>query len=206
MRAHVGGTDSGAATALPAADRLRTLFEVHYASLVALGRLLVDDRGLAEELVQEAFIRLQPRLDRVENAPAYLHTCVVNGARSALRRRRTAQTFLRRQRPDEAYAEPTRLVEDREAVLAVLKTLPGRQREVLALRYLLDLSEKEIADTLGISAGSVKTHASRGLASGAAALGETIAPRGEAPAPGETATRGEATAPGEATALGGVES
>lgn len=173
MRVHAGEPEGGVVIATP--DRLRALFEAHYTSLVALGRLLTNDRGTAEELVQEAFIRLQPRLDRVENPPAYLRTCVVNGARSALRRRRTAETFLRRQRPDEVSAEPTSSVDDHQIVLSMLQGLPGRQREVLALRYLLDLSEKEISDTLGISIGSVKTHASRGIAAGADALGEVEA-------------------------------
>lgn len=154
------------------AVRLRELFEAHYTSLVALACVFVDDRGLAEEVAQEAFVRLQPRLERIPDPPAYLRATVMNLSHSALRRRRTAQTFLRRQRAEEASSEPTRLVDDHQAVLTMLKSLPSRQKEVLALRYLLDLSEKEIADTLGISAGSVKTHASRGLAAGAAALGE----------------------------------
>jgi RNA polymerase sigma factor (sigma-70 family) len=58
-------------------------------------------------------------------------------------------------------------------VLRALRTLPVRQREVLALRYYLDLSEAEIAATLGISAGSVKTHAHRGLATLAEQLEDT---------------------------------
>lgn len=60
--------------------------------------------------------------------------------------------------------------EERRLVVAALRTLPCRQRECLALRYYLDLSEREIADALGISTGSVKTHASRGLASLTTAL------------------------------------
>ncbi|MDQ4051466.1 MAG: sigma-70 family RNA polymerase sigma factor, partial [Actinomycetota bacterium] len=60
--------------------------------------------------------------------------------------------------------EPALDAHRRNAVLDALRTLPRRQREVLTLRYYLDLSEAEIADTLGISRGSVKAHASRGSA------------------------------------------
>ena len=89
---------------------------------------------------------------------------MLNGARSHLRHRGVERRHLR------AVAAPTEAPETRpttgddERVLAALRSLPRRQREVLALRYYLDLSEAEIADTLGISAGSVKTHAHRGLA------------------------------------------
>jgi len=173
MRADLDGFDGSVESARGSVDRLRSLFEMHYASLVTLARVLVDDRGAAEDLAQEAFIRLQPRLERIQDPAAYLRVTVVNLARSNLRRRRTVRAFLRRQQHEEPFsADSTGRIDDHEAVLAMLRSLPARQREVLALRYLLDLSEREIAETLTISAGSVKTHASRGLAAGAAFLGE----------------------------------
>ena len=97
---------------------------------------------------------------------AYLRSMVMNGARSRMRRR-----MVRRQLAPEAptpfeSAESGALDRlESDALIDAVRALPRRQSEVLTLRYYLDLSEAEIAETLGISRGSVKTHASRGLAS-----------------------------------------
>jgi len=129
--------------------------------------LLVDDVGTCEELVQDAFIRVWrrgPVLRAADRLPAYLRSAVLNGARSHLRRSATARRHLQ-PLPNLAQGQgPQPLAGDGDRILAALRSLPERQREVLALRYYLDLSEIEIATTLGISAGSVKTHAHRGLA------------------------------------------
>lgn len=147
---------------------LETAYRDHYRSLVRLASLLIDDIGTCEEVVQEAFVqvwRRGPALREPERLPAYLRSAVLNGARSTMRhglvRRRHLQAA-----PDPApAAEATAMAGDPDGeVLAALRSLPRRQREVLALRYYLDLPEAEIATTLGISTGSVKTHASRGLA------------------------------------------
>ena len=138
----------------------------HYRSLVRLASLLVDDVGRCEEIVQDAFVKVwrqPPDLSDEDRLPAYLRSAVLNGARSHLRRRGVERRHLR------AVASPTETPEARQTgddhrVLTALRALPDRQREVLALRYYLDLSEAEIASTLGISAGAVKTHAHRGLA------------------------------------------
>jgi RNA polymerase sigma-70 factor (sigma-E family) len=138
----------------------------HYRSLVRLASLLVDDVGRCEEIVQDAFVKVwrrPPDLSGDDRLPAYLRSAVLNGARSHLRHRGVERRHLH------AVASPAQAPEatatgDGARVLAALRSLPDRQREVLALRYYLDLSEAEIADTLGISAGSVKTHAHRGLA------------------------------------------
>jgi RNA polymerase sigma-70 factor (sigma-E family) len=155
-------------------DLLRTLFQGQYHSLVRLACLLLDDRSAGEDVVQDAFVKLHGSAHRIEKpaaAPAYLRSIVLNLARSQLRRR----LVVRRHRPDRrghapAADAPTMLREDQEEVLAALRSLPRRQRECLALRYLDDLPEAEIAATLGISAGSVKTHTSRGLAALASRL------------------------------------
>lgn len=148
------------------------LYRSHYRDLVRLAALLVDEQGLAEEVVQDAFVsvarrRTQVALDDDQATPAYLRSAVMNGARSALRRRAVRRRHLRSVGPP-----PTAPGADRQAladaetqhVLAALARLPTRQREVLVLRYYADLTEAEIADTLAISTGSVKTHAHRGLA------------------------------------------
>ena len=100
-----------------------------------------------------------------DKALAYLRQAVVNRSRSALRHRGVVE----RHAPGSARAGPSprrrrrrRSRRPPRAVLDALRALPARQREVLALRYYLDLSEAEIADTLGISRGAVKSHASRG--------------------------------------------
>lgn len=156
---------------------LAAAFDEHYAALVRLASLLVDDVGTCEEIVQDAFVRVwrrPPALRTPDRLPAYLRSAVLNGARSQLRRRGVARRWLRSASPPgpAAAAEAVAMAGDPDgAVLAALRALPDRQRAVLALRYYLDLSEAEIAEVLGISAGAVKTHAHRGLRALAAALG-----------------------------------
>lgn len=155
-------------------DRAATvseLFVAHHRRLIGLAALLVDDRGGAEEVVQEAFLNLhrQWRLLRDPSAAAaYLNRCVVNGSRRRLRQsRRLALLVPRMTGSSEVLVSAEQQVVDREQLGCVRREigeLPRRQREVLVLRYYLDQSEAEIADTLGISRGSVKSHASRGLA------------------------------------------
>jgi RNA polymerase sigma-70 factor (sigma-E family) len=149
-------------------DLLSELFREHYLSLVRLACLLLDERGAGEEVVQEAFVRLHGTANRIRDAdaaPAYLRSIVLNLARSRMRRRLVAIRHLPRPSPDAAPVEEVAILrEDQREVLAALRSLPTRQRECLALRYFADLSEAEIAATLGISPGSVKTHTSRGMA------------------------------------------
>jgi RNA polymerase sigma-70 factor (sigma-E family) len=168
----------------PAVD-LESAYREHYASLVRLASLLVDDVGTCEEVVQEAFVGVWRRggaLREPEKLPAYLRSAVLNGARSHLRKvvvRRRHLSSVPPPGPDtsgradieavgtdtgEGPAATAVASDETRQVLAALRGLPERQREVIALRYYLDLSEAELADTLGISPGSVKTHAHRGLA------------------------------------------
>jgi RNA polymerase sigma-70 factor (sigma-E family) len=111
-----------------------------------------------------AWRRLRDR-DDPDTALAYLRRSVVNGARSALRHRKVVDKHAPRPLPDAASAEHGALLALEHAeVMAALRRLPERQREVLVLRYYLDLSEASIADTLGISRGAVKSHSARGIA------------------------------------------
>jgi RNA polymerase sigma-70 factor (sigma-E family) len=147
------------------------LYAVHYRRLVRLSVLLVRDVETAEEVVQDAFVAMHGRwrsLRQPDQGLAYLRQAVVNRSRSVLRHRgvraRHAETAPHAV-PDLPGADEDALVSERRAaVLDALRGLPGRQREVLALRYYLDLSEAEISETLGISRGAVKSHASRGVA------------------------------------------
>jgi RNA polymerase sigma-70 factor (sigma-E family) len=156
----------------PADPWLRDLYRSEYRGLVRLAALLVDDVGLAEEVVQDAFITCArsgdgPRLRDAGAAPAYLRRAVLNRSRSQLRSRRVRRRHLRAAGPPPT-APPADLPvvadDEHRRMLAALDELSDRQREVLVLRYYAELSEAEIADALDISPGSVKTHAHRGLA------------------------------------------
>lgn len=141
------------------------LFHAHYRRLVGLAGLLVDDRESAEEVVQDAFEQLYRRWGSLRDpsaAVAYLDRSVVNGARSKLRRRFTERSYPWPVPPDEPSAESTGIDrQQRDNLIAAVRTLPRRQREVIVLRYFLDLSEDQIAQWLGVSPGSVKQHAHR---------------------------------------------
>jgi RNA polymerase sigma factor (sigma-70 family) len=160
-----------------AADVLvEELFASEVRSLVRLARIFCDDRDGAEDLVQEAYIRLHRSAGSIRDAsraPAFLRSIVINLARDHNRR---GLMSLRHQgamrRPEVAPSfEDEALAEADHETLGALRTLSDRQRACLVLRYYLDLSEREIADTLGISKNSVKTHTRRGLAALEARLG-----------------------------------
>ncbi|MEU3369997.1 SigE family RNA polymerase sigma factor [Streptomyces sp. NPDC006660] len=144
------------------------LYHAHRLAMVRLAILLVDDLASAEDVVQDAFTALYrrhgERIEEIDNALAYLRTAVVNASRSLLRRRRTARGYTPPHEPHAPSAEE-RVVLDEEhrEVIAALGQLTARRREVLVLRYWSDLTEAEIAATLGISRGSVKSLASRGI-------------------------------------------
>ena len=147
---------------------LVALYRAHHRDLVRLATLLVDDQGSAEEAVQDAFVAMARRGPHgLDDAAAYLRTAVLNNARSALRKRRVRRRHLRSVEPPAVAPGADQAVlldEDARAVLAALGRLSERQREVLVLRYWAELSEAEIARTLGVSAGAVKTPAHRGTA------------------------------------------
>jgi RNA polymerase sigma-70 factor (sigma-E family) len=143
------------------------LYAAHYRSLVRLAYLLVRDQGMAEELVQDAFVAMHGawgRLRDPDKALPYLRQSVVNRARSALRRRKIADKHAPAPMPDAPSAEHGAMgaLEQRRVVDA-LRRLPVRQREAIVLRYYVDLSEAEIAEAMGISRGAVKSHTSRGM-------------------------------------------
>jgi RNA polymerase sigma-70 factor (sigma-E family) len=160
----------------PPAD-LTALFREHHAGLVRLALLMVGDRPTAEDVVQDAFTALHRRLPRlgpdVRLLP-YVRASVLNGCRMVLRRRKLASRFRPEPEPAVWSAEAAVLLsEDRREVFAALRTLPRRQREALALRYFLDLSEAETAEVMGVSRGTVKSTTSRALAALAGKLGGT---------------------------------
>jgi RNA polymerase sigma-70 factor (sigma-E family) len=153
--------------ALGADDALTALYAAHYRKLVRIAALLLDDYSLSEEVVQDAYVKVHASWRRIrepEAAEAYLRTTVLNLARSRLRRRMVAAKHAPKSLPDAPSAEHGALEQlERDRVIRALHTLPPRQRECLVLRYYADLSEAQIAQTMGISAGAVKSHASRGM-------------------------------------------
>lgn len=150
-----------------AQDAIDELYRAHALGLVRFAFMLTGDRVTAEDVVQEAFIGLYRRWDRIRDQASvlpYLRTSVVNGARSAHRSRKRAGQLRLPADPPAWSAEAAVLdSEDRKAVHAAVSRLPRRQREVLALKYYLDLAEHEIAAILRISRGTVSTTAARAL-------------------------------------------
>ncbi|MFC4501786.1 MULTISPECIES: SigE family RNA polymerase sigma factor [Streptomyces] len=146
------------------------LFELHYSSMLRLAVLLGADDP--ENVVAEAYYQIYRKWRRLRDAQAaeaYLRSTVCNLTRMRIRHLQVARKHVESppELPDDtvASAESTALLHDDQRVLIdALQQLPARQREALVLRHWLGLKESEIADAMGISCGSVKTHTSRGLA------------------------------------------
>lgn len=158
MDVHIGVVQQRAAN-------LTDLYRERYAPMVRLGTLLLGSQHIAEEVVQDCFLRLQPRFDAIDDPSGYLHRSVVNGCRSVMRRQRRERDHLR--------ANPGASAElGAREMLDALATLPERQRAALVLRYYADLPGSEIATILGCREGTVKSLIHRGLASLREVMGE----------------------------------
>jgi RNA polymerase sigma-70 factor (sigma-E family) len=149
-----------------AAAAVGALYQAHAVGLIRLAYLMLGDRPGAEDAVQDAFCGLYRHWDRLANpdrALAYVRTAVLNGCRSALRRR-TLGRRLNTYQPPGASAEATALGnEERHEVMRAVRRLPARQREALVLRFYLDLPEAEIARVMGLRPGSVRSATHRAL-------------------------------------------
>jgi RNA polymerase sigma-70 factor (sigma-E family) len=150
-------------------SRLGELYLRHADDAVRLAYLLTGDHALAEDLVQDAFIRLAGRLVHLRDPgafEAYLRRTVVNLSRSHFRRRRVERAFLERQGGGSGWNEgrwSERPLEDREDLWRALGRLSSRQRAALVLRFYEDLSERQVAEVLRCRPGTVKSLVSRGL-------------------------------------------
>jgi RNA polymerase sigma-70 factor (sigma-E family) len=147
------------------ADRVAGLFRARYPEMVRLADLLGADDP--EDIAQEAFARLirkQASLRDPEAAVAYVRAIVVNLTRNRHRHLRVIRRWTLSGRHEDSSEQAAILREDHREVLAALADLPPRTREALVLRYWLDLPERQIAEAMGVSAGTVKSHVSRGLA------------------------------------------
>jgi RNA polymerase sigma-70 factor (sigma-E family) len=168
------GTHAAAGAGYDAAAAVEALYQGHAVSLIRLAYLMLGDRAAAEDAVQDAFCGLYRHWDRLADparALGYVRTAVLNGSRSALRRRAAGRRLAVTHQPPAASAEAAVLSrEEREEVMAAVRALPDRQREALVLRFYLDLPEREIARIMGLRPGSVRSATHRALR----ALGESL--------------------------------
>jgi RNA polymerase sigma-70 factor (sigma-E family) len=159
--------------------RLGELYQEHAGPALRLAYLLTGDRALAEDLVQEAFVRVAGRFVHLRDPDAfgaYLRRAVVNLANSHFRRRRVERAYLTQAQAEAGVragggaADPS--VEDRDRLWTALGRLPDRQRAAIVLRYYEDLSEASIAELLQCRPGTVKSLVSRGLEAMRTEIGE----------------------------------
>lgn len=134
-----------------------SLFVRERTAMVRVAYLLVGSESLAEEIVQDAFASVYVRWDRIDNPGGFLRQCVVNGAKSSLRRR----SLERRKAP--LLVEEGTPPAGRE-LLDALAELPLGWRSVVVLRFYEGMTQEEIADALGMRIGTVKSSLHRGLA------------------------------------------
>jgi RNA polymerase sigma-70 factor (sigma-E family) len=170
-----GPSDIGADTTNRAAA-VSALYAGHALGLIRLAYIMLGNRQAAEDVVQEAFAGLYRRwshLDDQAKALGYVRSCVLNGCRSQLRRRATVELDGWDGPPVTSAESAVLTAEERREVISALRCLPARQREVLALRFYLDLPDEQIAAAMSISRGTVRSAAHRGLAALGRALRET---------------------------------
>jgi RNA polymerase sigma-70 factor (sigma-E family) len=147
------------------------VFRRHYQALLRLAFVMVGDRTAAEDAVQDAFVSLHRNWRKLRDpdaAEAYVRSAVLNRCRSWVRRQATQRAkrpllLVQGGAPPRGPEDTTVARDEAGSVVAQMRTLPRRQREVLACRFVLELSVAETADLLDISEGSVKTHTHRGL-------------------------------------------
>ena len=161
---------------LEARHHVSALYQAHAVALVRLAVLMTGDQPTAEDVVQDAFLGLYRRwqaLDDAGKALGYLRSSVLNGCRSVhrVRHRRQGITVDPPEPAGSAEAEAM-LGEAHREVLAALRRLPQRQREAVVLRYYLDMTEEQAAQSMGVARGTVKSATSRGIAALARMLKE----------------------------------
>jgi RNA polymerase sigma-70 factor (sigma-E family) len=186
-------TDSPAARSAPGrADRSRArgqdnadaysaltdLYHAYALSMTRLAHVMLGDRTAAEDVVQDAFCALYLRWGKIsdqQKAPQYLRASVLNGCRTTLRRGRLRNRHAMSARPAPTVsAEAAALAtEEQRTVMQAIRRLPGRQGEVLILRFYLDESEAETARIMGIRQGTVRSTTHRALAALGRQLGVT---------------------------------
>ncbi len=146
---------------------VEALFAEHHLALVRMAVVMVGDVETAEDVVQDAFEKLQAgwhRLRDQDRGLAYARSAVLNGCRNARRRSAIARKHAGQGAPLEAHPDAAQALADGAELLAAIRALPRRQREVLVLRFYLDLDVAEVAEMLGIGPSSVRSSSARALA------------------------------------------
>jgi RNA polymerase sigma-70 factor (sigma-E family) len=154
-----------------AAAAVGALYEASALGLIRMAYVMLGDLPSAEDVVQEAFCGLYRRWDGLASTDGtlyYVRTSVLNGCRSALRRRAVRRGFVQHRtladEPPAASAETVALGgEERQEVIRALARLSHRQREVLVLRFYAELPDEQIARVMGIRPGTVRSTAFRAL-------------------------------------------
>ncbi|MGW2817057.1 sigma-70 family RNA polymerase sigma factor [Streptomyces sp. NPDC001415] len=144
------------------------LFDQHYAQLLRLAVLLGADQE-AEDVVSEAFYQLHCRWAKLKTPGAaigYLRSIVCNLTRMRIRRIRVARRHSYQELDEQVRSAEQQVLlnDDQRALMEALRSLTARQRQTIVLKYWLDLKEAEVADTMKISVGAVKSHTARGMA------------------------------------------
>jgi len=173
LEAASSAAPAAADAASDAAASVAGLFRARYPEILRLADLLGADDP--EDIAQEAFARLirkQGVLRDPGSALAYVRAIVVNLVRNRHRHLRVVRLRTPAGRHEDSSEQAVILREEHREVLAALAGLPPRTREALMLRYWLDLSEREMAEAMRISQGTVKSTVSRGLAALARVLGD----------------------------------
>jgi RNA polymerase sigma-70 factor (sigma-E family) len=154
----------GGAVAKRRQQRLADLYWSHSTDALRLAFLLTGDQHAAEDIVQDAFVRLFGRFNELRNRDAfeiYLRRTVVNLSRDRFRRMRVERDRVARATTPSSQIEPGSQLEDREQIRNALRNLPHRQRAALVLRFYVDLSEQQTAEVLECSVPAVKSLISR---------------------------------------------
>lgn len=147
--------DEAVHTAMASPPSIEDLYTAHWGSLVRLALVMTGDRGWAEDIVQDVFLRLATR-PLPQDPPPYLRKMVINATRDHHRRRRTERRFA-------PMAAGPVLMPEVDEIIEVLKRLPERQRHALALRYYVDMDVAQVAQALGCPPGTVKSLLHRGI-------------------------------------------
>ena len=167
------GAGRARSRALSAESCVTALYQAHALGLTRLAHVMLGDKPSAEDVVQEAFCGLYRNWARLADPAAalpYLRASVLNGCRSVIRRRKLRASKALHE-PAAASAESVVLTgEEHRSVLAALRELPARQREVLTMRFYLQAADEEIAQVMGISPSTVRSTSHRALA----ALGKML--------------------------------
>jgi RNA polymerase sigma-70 factor (sigma-E family) len=146
--------------------RLASLYLRNATDSVRLAYLITGDLPLAEDLVQDAFVRLSGRLLVLHDDSAfeaYLRRTIVNLANSYFRRRKVEQRYVERERAVRPATIDAPDIAARDILRGALLALPVRQRTAIVLRFYEDLSEAQTADVMRCSVGNVKSLVSRGM-------------------------------------------